>query len=413
MTSKERITAAWNGEPSDYIPLTTWCFGLKVPENLAWMKDGKKQTYWYSKRMEHLHTLPFSWDWADEFNRVRTWKSLGVDDMVEISVPWSVSPEVSREDSVTGPSGSEKYPVMTRTYSTPAGTLKHAVRKTGEEMNEGWVIQPDNVPLIEDFNIPRAVEHAVSSPEDVEKLAYVYCPPGEPEKAWFRERMDEITSFVSEEDVPVQAWTGFGMDAVVWFTGTEKAIMMSLDEPEAFSEMIQIITEADVERTRLAAGHPGVDIITERGWYSSTDFWSPALFDRFLFDHIAALADAAHAGGKKFGYVMTTGIEVLGPRLADAGVDVLYFVDPIDPIAGGKPDLNKIRDLLSDRMTLVGGVSSLSLSEEKPKLEQQVRESIDAFKETNRFILHPVDALFPDTSWSGVENLIEAWKKYK
>jgi len=64
-------------------------------------------------------------------------------------------------------------------------------------------------------------------------------------------------------------------------------------------------------------------------------------------------------------------------------------------------------------MTLVGGVSSLSLSEEKPKLEQQVRESIDAFKETNRFILHPVDALFPDTSWSGVENLIEAWKKYK
>ena len=26
---------------------------------------------------------------------------------------------------------------------------------------------------------------------------------------------------------------------------------------------------------------------------------------------------------------MTTGVERLGPRLADAGVDVLYFVDPI------------------------------------------------------------------------------------
>jgi len=30
---------------------------------------------------------------------------------------------------------------------------------------------------------------------------------------------------------------------------------------------------------------------------------------------------------------------------------------------------------------------------------------------TKRFILHPVDALFPDTPWEGIEMMIESWKK--
>ena len=110
-------------------------------------------------------------------------------------------------------------------------------------------------------------------------------------------------------------------------------------------------------RTALAASNPGVDMVVERGWYFSTDFWSPKLFERFLFPHIKELAACAHRYGKKFGYVMTTGVEILGPRLADAGVDVLG--------------------------------------------------------PTNHFILHPVDALFPDTPWEGVEAMIDAWKQFR
>ena len=413
MTSKERIEAAWDGNPADHIPLTTWCFGLRVPSNLRWTTDNTEQEYWYSHRMEHLHTLPFSWELEDEFNRVRAWQSLGVDDMVDVSVPWGTSVEVTWKDAITAPSGNERYPIMTREYTTPVGTLRHSVRQTREDMQAGWVVQPDHVPLLEDFNIPRAVEHAVSSPADVGPLKHLYCPPGKEEQEWFQQRMREVQSFAEEASVPVQAWTGFGMDAVVWFTGTEQAIMMSMDEPEAFHKLIDIITETDLARTSLAAAHPGVDIVTERGWYSSTDFWSPPLFDEFLFPHIKAIADAAHEHGKKFGYVMTTGVETLGPRLADAGVDVLYFVDPIDPLLNGTLNLPQVRDILADRMTLVGGVSSLTLAKSKEELDEQIRTSIEIFKPTNRFILHPVDALFPDTPWEGIENLIETWKQYR
>ena len=38
---------------------------------------------------------------------------------------------------------------------------------------------------------------------------------------------------------------------------------------------------------------------------------------------------------------------------------------------------------------------------------------MDVLGPTNRFILHPVDAIFPDTPWSGIEAMIEAWKEYQ
>ena len=105
---------------------------------------------------------------------------------------------------------------------------------------------------------------------------------------------------------------------------------------------------------------------------------------------------------------MTTGVERLGPRLADAGVDVLYFVDPgLDRIS-----LEKAGELFGDRMTMVGGINALSLASGDPKrIRQQVRRAIDVLGPTNRFILNPVDAIFPDTPWEGVEQMIEAWKE--
>jgi hypothetical protein len=407
MTFKERIFAAWNGQPSDHVPLTTWCFGLKAPPHLRWRRDGREVTYWYSKRMEHIHTLPQPWTLEDDFARVQAWHSLGVDDVLELSVPWSVDPEVTWQDSRREEGGET---VLVREYQTPSGPLRHEVRQTGEDPGAGWVVQPDHVPLIEDYNIPRGVKHAVASPADVAAVRHLLRAPDASACRWFVERMVKVKAFADTNDVPVQAWSAFGMDGIVWMTGVEGAIMMAMDEPQAFGELVGVVAEADLERTRLAASTPGVDMIVERGWYSSTDFWSPRLFDRFVYPHVEALATLAHEHGVKFGYVMTTGVEILGPRLADAGVDVLYFCDPIQD---GLP-LERARDLLSDRMTLVGGTNALSLAAGNwDRLDAEVYRAIAILGPTRRFILHPVDAVFPDTTWEGIERLIACWEKYR
>jgi len=60
-------------------------------------------------------------------------------------------------------------------------------------------------------------------------------------------------------------------------------------------------------------------------------------FDRVSFSPRQKAGRGSHGQGKKFAYVMTTGVEVLGPRLAEAGVDVLYFIDQPIPSRKGFP----------------------------------------------------------------------------
>jgi hypothetical protein len=414
MNSRERLRSAWDGKGTDHIPLTFQCFGNPVPKHLRWCNgergEEREVPRWYTKRLEHIHTLPVSWSLEDEFRRVQAWLSLGVDDLIDVSVPWSVHPQVSWTNSRHDAAEGKQYPVLVREYRTPVGTLRHKVHQTGEELGEGWVIQPAQVSLMEDFNIPRGVKHAVSSPEDVPHIRYLYAPPDQEAARWLDERMVKVDPFAREQGVAVQAWAAFGMDAVVWLCGTEGAILLAMDHPEAFGELMDIITETDLARVELAARRPGIDLIVERGWYSSTEFWSPQLFDRYLLDHIRRLAELSHRHGKKFCYTVTTGVEILGPRLADAGVDVLYF---LDPLLDGIP-MDKARDLLGSRMCLVGGANAITLgTKDRKMIESEVFQAVDALGSSGRFILHPIDALFPDTPWEGVEMLIQAWEKVR
>jgi hypothetical protein len=410
VTSKQRLEACWSAKAVDHIPLTTWCFGLHPNKSLIWENDGTPVPYWYSLRMEHLHTLTYPWTLEDDFKRVMKWHSLGIDDMLDISIPWGTNPEVTWEDSIVPKGKGFEHPVMMREYRTPSGTLRHAIKKTGENPGKGWPIQPDHVPLFEDYNIPRGVEHAVSTPDDVPVIKQLYMAPDKGAREWFERRMAAVAPFTREHGIAVQAWSSFGMDAIVWLAGAEGAILLAMDNPSAFAQLMDIVTEADLGRTELACSNLAVDIIVERGWYSSTDFWSPKLFDEFLFPHISQIAKLSHNCGKKFAYTMTTGVELLGERLADAGVDILYFIDPIqDTIT-----LEKARETLCKRMTLVGGINTPSLSStNREQIHNWVKCAIDLLGPTNRFILHPVDALFPDTPWESVEILIEAWERYR
>ena len=235
LTSKERILAAINGQPADRVPLTTWCFGFPAPKHLEWQTGGHPVPYWYSKRLEHIHTLPHPWELEDEFKRAAAWLSLGIDDVLEVSVPWSRDPAVVVKDSVIPPGGAggrAKYPVMARNYETPSGRLHHAAWRTAEEPTPGWPMQPGCVMLLEDYNVARATHHPVSQPGDVPAIKHLFMPPDAQQRRWFAERMAKIKAFADEKWLVTQASTGFGMDAAVWFTGTEGAVMMAMDVPD-------------------------------------------------------------------------------------------------------------------------------------------------------------------------------------
>lgn len=410
MTSRQRMLSAIRREQPDHVPLYAWVFGFCAPPHLRWSENGQPMNYWYTQRLEHLHTLPQPWDVTQDFKRVDAWLSLGMDDVLDVSIPWGMSNRVTLRDT-TLPVGVEgrEHPVLLREYHTPDGDLSHAVKQTNEAQPAGWVIQPPDVPLFEDFNIPRATHHLVSAPDDVPRVKWLYQPPGAAEQAWLSARIAQVMPFARERGVMTQAWSAFGVDAAVWMCGVENAIMLAVDHPDAFAALLDIIHAADMGRTALALSHD-VDMVVERGWYSSIDFWSPRIFRRYFKPRIAELAALAHKAGKLFGYVMTTGVATLGADLADAGVDLLYYADP----AQDGLDLAWAKQTLAPRMALAGGINtSLTLTPaDAGVIGSAVRDALECFGDQGGFILSPVDALFPDTPWAGVQAMIDAWRKY-
>jgi hypothetical protein len=38
---------------------------------------------------------------------------------------------------------------------------------------------------------------------------------------------------------------------------------------------------------------------------------------------------------------------------------------------------------------------------------------METLAKTNRFILHPVDSIFPNTAWESLETMINTWREYQ
>jgi len=395
MDSRTRLLAAIKGKP-DHVPLYCWMFGFSPPESLRWGKN------WYTMRLEHIHTLPYPWSIEDDFRRVDKLLSIGLDDILDVSVPWSVHPDVKIKDDKT------HYPVLVREYETPAGKLRHAVRKT-EDPEDGWVIQPDYVPLFEDYNIPRAVEHAFSDTDDIDKLRYLLCEPTKQQMRDFSERMSLIKDFSHRRGVMAQGWSAFGMDGIVWLTGVGKAISMAMEEPDVFQRLVDLMYDFDRLRTDIMLSVGGVDMIVQRGWYSSTDFWSPALFRKFVLPHLKELVDMAHQSGVLFAYVMTTGLMPMNDMLKESGIDLLYFIDPVQD----NIDINEFKQKSGNAFAVAGGINSgVTLKNGNPyDIREAVEKAIEVLGTDGRFILSPVDALFPDTPIQSFEIMVEAWRK--
>ena len=297
MKSRERLLTVIKGEKPDHIPLYCWVFGFTAPKHLRWIRDEREVVHWYTMRLEHIHTLPEPWDIKQDFERVNRWLSLGLDDVLDISVPWSVHPEVKIRDWNEPPSNKERYSLLCREYNTPAGRLRHIIRETKENLGAGWVIQPQKVHLFEDFNIPRAVKHIVSGPDDLPKLRYLLQDPTSEQLANYKEHIVQVKRFADDKGILVQGWSAFGIDGIIWLSGVEGAVITALQNPTFFQEFVDIMYNFDRRRTEIMLDVGGVDMIVQRGWYSSTDFWSPALFRRFVLPHLKNFVNLTHQAG--------------------------------------------------------------------------------------------------------------------
>lgn len=270
------------------------------------------------------------------------------------------------------------------------------------------MVQPDAVEFFEDFNIPRGIDHAVVGPEDLAKLRYLLQDPAHEQLAARRERMDQVKRFATERGVLVLGWSAFDKDGIVWLRGVEGAITAAMTDASLIQELAVLMCEFDRHRTEIMLDVCGMDMIVQRRWYSSTNFWSPAFFRRFDLLHPVGLVAVRHEADIRLACVMTTGVMLLLDQLKEAGFDLLYFVDSVQDSV----DLAVLSQCLEGKFALAWGVNSgVTLAKGSPK---EIREAVHAAIRTlgvdGGFVFSPADALFPDTPWRSVRALIDAWR---
>jgi len=373
LSSKERMLTAIALEEPDRVPLHLRLFHFRPPKQIAW---------------------------RDDIGRAKTFLSMGIDDILWVSFPVVHDPGVRirrwKEKRADAP-----YPILHKVYETPAGGVHHAVKQTGD-----WP-HGDDVPLLEDFNVPRSERFPVASEEDVEALPYLLGLPRGEQLEQVRRNAEGKKRDADRLGVLLAGCCTSTADAALWLCGAEWLLTTAFDNPQLIERLLGIIQQWSLKRLELFIDY--VDVVMHRAWYESPDFWSPPMYRKFLLPLLDEEARAIHGAGKLLMYVMTSGLEAHLDNFSGSHMDLLWGVDPVQ----GRADLHLLKSRLGRKMAMMGGMNSaITLGRgTETEIREAVRQAVRIMAPGGGFILSPVDALYEDTPWSAVETMINEWKK--
>jgi uroporphyrinogen-III decarboxylase len=309
-----------------------------------------------------------------------------------------------------------------RRIDTPAGPLESRIRQ-----RDGWPT-PEDFPLYDDHLVPRMEQALVDPERDLEKVKYLFGPIRDADIGALAQEAREAGRQARELGLlQVGGWKGrvrpgryveagvMGCDAMAWLTGLERIMALGVLRPDIVAEYARIIHEWNLRQIEVYLERTEADLIVRRGWYETTEFWTPAAFRTIIAPTLRREAHMVHQAGRRFGYIITSAFLPLVDDILDAGVDVLIGLDPAE---GKGTHLADIKRRFHERhRALWGGVSgplSVELGTEEAT-ESAVRTALETLGVGGGFVLSPVDNVREDTETTrrNTRRFIEAWKRYR
>jgi hypothetical protein len=380
MSSRERVLATIAGKPADYVPL---CF------------DG----------ICHGILPMLSERFPDRIERTEHLLGRGIDTALSLEAPINSRSGYETEETVIHAAG-EPYPLLRRTYRTSRGALEQLVSRTPD--------YPEHVKLWSDHNVPkgRSRRFLVEKEADLDALELILRPPEESELEEFRAQMLAYRRFCDRRGVLLAGYLQGVGDPLLWMSGVEGMLIPAMEEPEFMDRYVGIVERLDDARLERYL-EAGVDLVVRRGWYESTDFWSPALFRRFLQEPLSRQVRKAHQAGVLYCYVMNSGSVPLFPAFREVGFDMYSNFDSLDLKCG----LSLVARELGTTMALCGGVNNQHVLERgsEEEVRKAVRDAFDALAPTGRFVLAPGDSVLAThkAARENVETMIDEWRKLR
>lgn len=157
------------------------------------------------------------------------------------------------------------------------------------------------------------------------------------------------------------------------------------------------------------------DMIWRRGWYETTEFWTPEAHREIIAPTIRKEVELVHQAGKKFGYIITSAFLPMLDDILDTNIDALIGLDPAQG-KGTELDTVKTR-FIEKKKTIWGGVSGAITVEQgtEQETEAAVIDAMERLGKGGGFVLSPVDNVREDTdnAWRNTHTFIETWKKHR
>ena len=388
LTSRERMLRALNQQDVDYIPCSFMSFTAlrkRLNEDMfelskAEMKMGLDSILFIPSagrplRSDHpdLRGLPVRFH---PTVTVREWKE--------------VTPD--------------RPPILHKEYTTPAGKLTTSV-----QTSEDW-LHGDHIPFIDDYQIPRALKPLVTESDELDALRYMLTPPSQNDIDAYSKEVEKARAFADQHSVLLVGGWGVGMDMVNWLVGMQQLMLLSMDNPQFVTDLVELIHQWNRQRMEVVLSAP-VDLYIRRAWYEGCDFVVPKFYRDVIMPRVKAEVNLAHERGAKFGYICSSGTKPMLDTYREIGFDVLIGIDPVQ---GTHTDLPLMKQKLGGQTALWGGVSGAVTVERgaEKEIRSAIRQAVNMLG-PDGFILSPVDNITVDEpqTWRNVDIFIDEWRK--
>jgi uroporphyrinogen-III decarboxylase len=403
LCSRERILAAINCEKPDHVPMAFMIF-TALNQRIEIQRRGSNPTAALEEQIElGLDAVVDLRLFTPNVSKIGHANAPGIPVRFDKSVKlheWAEIPE------------STGYPILHKEYITPAGELSVSINQTDDWPYGDVSSGKFHVPFMDDYLAPRCSKYLIESRDDLAALRYLLVPPTTDDLKICHEAWDKGKQLASKYDLLLSGGWGVGSDALAWFCGLQNAVLMSIEEPVFFKELLGIVEDWNKPRMQAFLDY-GIDLFIRRAWYEGTDFWSPNLYRHFFLPIIQEEVRLTHQAGVKYGYILTSGSMPLHDMLIDLDIDVL--IGP-DPVQGKGTDLKCMGQQLRGKICTWGGINGFITVEKgtEEDIDTAVCEAIESLGPEG-LILSPVDNVRDpsDDVWKNVLTLIKSWKKYR
>ena len=377
MISREHMLNMIAHRPSDHIPL--------------YMR------FWDVDLSSDVDNIPF--EWRDQIKRVESTLPLQSPlGYVEEYIPVKLPGLRTRIELLSTPAGST--PLLKKVYHIPEEPLQVVIKITAD-----WPFG-HQVPLFNDYNVPRFVEPLIKTTEDLPKLKCLLANPDQGALQTFKVEAKQLRRERDRLQVMLEGgWSALG-DASVWLCGMERILYAQLLEPDFIEALLDVI-EWEMKRIDLLLEEE-IDVLVYMAWYEGSDFWTPPVYRKMLKPRLARMIARAPQKGVKFRYLISKGWKPIRHDLVEIGVDYLTNIDPVQD----RIDLQEMKENIGDAISLIGGINSSVMIEQwgNEQIREAVGRAIEALSPGRGFDLLPVDAVFTSQPWEKVQVIIDHWK---